>query len=239
MRRWLIFIFGFLGFMMVATAGLIAIDMSFSDESREEIRADIGEALDNIEDEPKGRLQRRLAAAVEAVRSFDRGVFHDAEIDLANVTPPAPEGWEQRRYQEEDGLGLQKITIKRPIWDPAPIDPKKKGALYTTVTYTKEDRKIVIRLKADRKDIRILQEGEPAKKVAKILSARKAPKNASVFATIDGIPIFMHPAVSEEPVLPARWHRRHGLDRNQCRHQATPGPKGPADGASGADIRHG
>ena len=200
------FVFG-LGFLMILGAAFVAIDGLATDERRAAVDATIDDlAAEN--EEKRGRTRRMdiVGRTARMIRDFKNGIFFSAPVSLAEILPPAPEGWQRREYATVDGL-----TITGEVTPDGQIGLPKTGSILrrfdaasgfgnmaTAVTYAKGGRLVSLRLVSSTDTFRTLA-SKDEKEISQLLSVRGWPKGRPVLGLIDGIAIVHEPQFSTDP----------------------------------------
>ena len=205
MRKLVTFVFA-LGFIMILGAAIIAIDGYATDERRAAVDAEIYARADANE-ELRGRAGRRdfIGRTARIIRDLKQGLFFSVPVELAQVMPPAPEGWVRRDYTATDGEAITGETIVEGLNPPRTTQllhafrntAEKTGKMSAVATYARGERLVALRLESETDRFRSLKRPD-SPEAAQLLAAVPHPADTPVLAAVDGIPVFQAPQFSTD-----------------------------------------
>lgn len=189
MRRIALIVAGF-GIVLVAVAALLLTNEMATPERK----AAFAERLANPENLGLDEGQAdTLRAAVMVTETLTSGIFFAAPIDLAELLPPAPEGWTVQPYDAADGTAITGETVTNDLFGYSARQETLRGLagsqetpLDLARTYRGKDGIVTIWLHAELDTFRHLKtwEGEA---VDEILAPRVSDPDAPVLAHIEGL----------------------------------------------------
>ena len=215
-------IIAFIGIFLVVGAGFLIVDALATDERRAAVEQKLDEMANRYDNADSRRARRadKLGGMASFLQTMKHGIFFSAPVDLADVLPLVPQGWETRVYTRADGEAITGDALPTEGFTTTTTqDILRRFALSKNIdldvaqTYVNGDRMVAIHLESRLDRFRTLKKGETGE-IAKLLSPPAQPSGLTVFGRIDGLAILQHPQFSQDdrdrryPVA----YRRYTLD---------------------------
>lgn len=194
-----------LGCIMLFGAFMLAVDQFATPERKEAFNGATGQLADAMAETPEESTGRNRGKGLwKSIQALANGVFRSSPVELAQIMPPAPEGWERRDYAPADGLRLIGAatdgTARVEGWERRILSGFREAsegrALGSAVVYQSGERIVAIRMQGELDNFRKADAGTAAEK-AKMLAMPRPPDGAMLYMTVDGLPIGVLPQFTQ------------------------------------------